>query len=174
MRGGTGVVVEYLPQLWDVASVLEPQPGPAEVADLAAAEHAGVTLADRVRGSRGQQVRIRLVTGTPVLGLLVAVFGDGLVLEDPPVTWVIRLASITVVEAGLRAPAPAHGRERGSVRSAVRQLLERDIVVATGDQMVERVRLVAVAADHLLVSAARSGQTGRLIPWSAVWWIRSG
>lgn len=164
--------MEVMPQLWDLASQLEPDPDAVDVAEVAAAEHARVTFADRLRGCRGESVRVRLATGTPVVGVLVAVHGDGIVIEDPHATWVLPMTSITRLDAHLRAPATARGRERGHVLAAVRDLLGVELVVATADQTISRVRVVAVAADHLVV--AGEGTLSGLIPWEAVAWLRSG
>lgn len=168
--------MELMPQLWDIASQLEPAPDPSDIAAVAAAEHARVSLADRVRGSCGEPVRLRLSTGTPVVGTVAAVYSDGLVVDDPHATWVVPLQSVTRLDLDLRAPVTARGRERARAITAVRDLLGGELVVATCDQLISRVRPVAVAADHLVVASdggeARGGVG--LIPWEALSWVRSG
>lgn len=166
--------MDVLPQLWDIASELAPHPDPAEVADVAAAEHAGVTCSERLRGSRGERLRIRMLTGTSVVGVLVGVHSDGILVEDPPATWAIPLRSITCVDLAMRAPAPARGRERGHLLAAMRDMLGREVAVATTDQVIDRLRLVAVGADHLLVARRGIDERAELVPWQAVSWVRSG
>jgi hypothetical protein len=173
--------MEQVPQLWDVASALAPgfEHDPDEVADVAVAEHARVACADRLRGSVGLAVRARLLTGTAIGGVLVASFVDGVVITDPQATWILPLSGVAWLDVPLRAPVRAAGRERGGVLGAVRELAPGEVVLATVDAVVSRVRLTAVAADHLLVAplpqspASTAGDAAAIVPWPAVSWVRS-
>lgn len=166
--------MDLVPQLWDLASLFAPdlEHDPDEVADVAAAEHARVALADRLRGSAGSPVRARLLIGTPVSGTVAAVFADGIVVTEPAATWVLPLAGVARLDVAARPPVPATGRERGSVLGAVRELVPGEVVVATADAAISRLRLAAVGADHLVATPAPTGDVA-LLPWSAVAWLRA-
>ncbi len=96
----------------------------AEVTERARLDHAGVELADRIRGSRGLNVRIQLVSGTIVEGVLSHAGAQALVLVEPrhqllvPYTAAVRYSGL----GRLVMPVPAGAGQRLSLASSLRGL----------------------------------------------------
>jgi hypothetical protein len=117
----------------------------AEVAELAEAEYADVTLLARLHAAVGHPVRLRLVGGTVAQGALQRVGSDWLQLDVRGRPWVVRLQALTGV-TGLpdRAvteearPLTAHLSLRSGLRALGRS--GRECVV----QLVDGTRLVGL------------------------------
>ncbi len=108
-----------------------------EVADLALAEYAHVTLAARLHASVGRELRVGLHGGDVVTGRLARVGEDWLLLAAPGAEWVVRHAGVTSI-GGLSARAD--NEEAWSVvdRLSVRVVLRR--LAAAGDAVVVHLR----------------------------------
>lgn len=148
---------ELLPQLWDLASAHQAAEaetwGLAE--ELSQAEAGQVTLADRLSGSSGAPARVTLLDGTTRSGHLVRALADGLVLACDN--------GITIVPfAALRSAVVASGtpqqetRARLGVLSECRALTGAEVSLDLAGGGPVSGRLMAVAADHLVLDAAGS------------------
>lgn len=129
----------------------------ARIADLAEAEIASTSLADRWCARRGDQLQVRLVDGTDRGGEVVDAAGSWLVLADRGRRVLVPAHAIVWVRGlGSSAPGPgaiARALTIGHVlRALAREQLAVTVHTAAGHH---RGRLGRVAADHLdLVSAA--------------------
>ncbi|MCW2866754.1 MAG: hypothetical protein JWR20_942 [Marmoricola sp.] len=96
-----------------------------EVADRVETEYAGVTLAGRWHASVGHEVRLRLIGGLQVRGVLARVGRDWLLVADGAAEWVVPVAAVFSA-AGLSARAEAEETwsvlDRLGMRSVLRGL----------------------------------------------------
>lgn len=121
------------------------------IGELVAAEHAGVTFADRCRSRHGQQLTVRLRDGSHRTGQV----------RDATRTWVMlaererrSLVPLTAVVLAwpLHGSAPEPGRveARIGLGHALRALAERSLPVLVRTHVGDhRGRIVRVGADHL-------------------------
>lgn len=150
----------------------------AELADRAHGEYARVTLESRVHASCGRSVRVELLGGAGVEGVLEQA-GDGWfrVTAVTGQEWVVRLDAVTVA-AGLSSRSTAEevrpATARLGLRSALRRLSEEGdpVVVVRLDGRSDLVRVRRVGADFLEGHrvAAEAGLQGDpvLMPFAAV------
>jgi len=135
----------------------------AEVAELARAERASVTLSARVRASVGQRLRVRVDGGEQVDGTLLEAAPQWLLLATPPARRVIvPLSAVAAIDGLATDAAPAAGvvESRLGLGQVLRALARDRVGVRVSAGGVEVVgRLDRVGADHLEV--AELGTQGR-------------
>lgn len=155
-----------------LADAQESAESDAMIADLTRAEHATITLADRLRAARGSVVVVDLADGHPVRGVVRAAArewlrvgartrGDGMHL--------IPLTAIDGVSGLGRAAVPAAGRE-AAVTVELRGLQrDRSPVLVRTRGGVHRGRIARVGADHLDVDVLDRGRRlSRTVPYAAL------
>ena len=140
----------------------------ADVAEMARAERASVTISARARASVGRSVRIRVDGGEPISGTLVEAAPEWVLLATSQVRRaLVPLAAVGAVDGFAVDAAP----EAGLVESRlglgqVLRALSRDRVgvrvVARGGEVVGRID--RVGADHLDVTEL--GAPGRSATWA--------
>jgi hypothetical protein len=96
----------------------------AEVAELTLAEYSRVTLGSRLHASLGQDVRVRLLGGRVVAGLLTRLGEDWLLLDDGTSEWVVRYPGL-VAASGLSTKAHSEDSWRVVDRLTLRAVLRR-------------------------------------------------
>lgn len=137
----------------------------AEVAELARAERASVTLSARVRASVGHTLRIRLDGAEPLAGTLLEAAPEWLLLATPPARRALVPLSAVVAVDGLAidaAPAAGVVESRLGLGQVLRALSRDRLgvrVVSGGAEVVGRID--RVGADHLDV--AELGTQGRAL-----------
>jgi small nuclear ribonucleoprotein (snRNP)-like protein len=145
----------------------------AEIAERTRAEFAQLSLLDRLRGSVGQQVRLRTLNGHDVGGELVRVGSDFVLVAAPRSEYVIALQAVAAVrDVG---PRSLQGHVVGPVvaRLGLASLLrrvaaDRSLVwLTTADGRTLRGRLQRVGSDFLELAEADAegldGGTGRAL-----------
>lgn len=157
----------------------------AEAAELTRAEWMALSLADRLRGARGQQVRLHLAWGEALEGTVHAVGEDWAGVHVPGGgSAVVPMASLAAVEAGLERAVPAPGTPAAGLAAVLRGIARTRLpVVVTGRQgsTIAEGTVDRVGRDHLDVSrhprdeARRAAAVrGRLvIPFAAVGVVRT-
>lgn len=146
----------------------------AEVADLAVAEYARVSLGARLHASLDQELRLRLVGGHLVAGRLARVGEDWLLLVDRSAEWIIRHDGIAAL-SGLSSRANSEETwsvvDRLSLRSVLRRLSGvggHCLVHFLDDQQVEgRVGRVGLDFLELHVGAGRD-RSVQVVPVASV------
>ena len=125
----------------------------AEVAERARAERASVSLADRVRASVGQVVRVRTAGAAAVDGTLVEAAPEWLLLATSPTRRaLVPLAAVAAVDGLAPDAAPAAGlvESRLGLGHVLRALSRDRVTVQISARGVEVVgRIDRVGADHL-------------------------
>lgn len=159
-----------LPQIWELSALILAEQRAEDTEQLRTAmllEHAAVTMADRLRGATGRHVQIDGSDGSTVAGVVELVGCDAAVITAAGRCWVVPLLSAAGFRIADLPPAvPPRGMERLGWRALLRRLVDRTVVVsAVGGQEVAG-RLVAVAADHLVVG---NGGGIRLVPAASLW-----
>jgi hypothetical protein len=151
----------------------------ADVAELARAERAAVTLAARLRASVGRPVRVRVGGPDVVEGVVLDAAAQWLLLATSPVRRALVPADAVVAVDGLAAHAAP---EAGAVESRLGlghalRALARDrvaVVVRTaGHDLTGRIE--RVGADHL--DLAEAGGTARgawAVPFASLRAVQSG
>jgi len=140
----------------------------ADVAELARAERASVTLSARARASVGQAVRVRVEGGEPISGTLVEAAPEWLLLATSQGRRaLVSLAAVGAVD-GLAldaAPEPGLVESRLGLGQVLRALSRDRIGVRVAARGVEVVgRIDRVGADHLDVTEL--GAQGRRAMWA--------
>jgi hypothetical protein len=125
-----------------------------EVADLAEAEQAQVSLADRLRARHGREVTLRLRDGSDVSGTVVDAAVQWLLVADAGRRVLVPTAAVAAVRSlGAAAPeAPVVERRlrlTHVLRAVAREQSEVVVRTTAGDY---RGRLTRVAADHVDVA----------------------
>ena len=146
----------------------------AEVADLTAAEYAGVDLASRLHASFDLDLQVRLLGGRVVSGRLVRTGDDWFLLADPRAEWVVRYAAVASID-GLSPRADNQDTwsvaDRLSLRSVLRRLSaagESCAVHFTDERQVEG-RIGRVGGDFFeLHRGEGAGQGAQVVPTGAV------
>ena len=140
----------------------------AEVAELARAERASVTLSARVRASVGREVRVRVDDAEPLSGTLVEAAPEWLLLATSGARRaLVPLAAVGAVDglAADAAPGPGLVESRLGLGQVLRALSRDRVGVRVGARGVEVVgRIDRVAADHLDV--AELGTAARRAMWA--------
>jgi len=125
----------------------------ADVAELARAERASVTLAARARASVGLPVRVLIAGGDTVTGELVDAAPEWLLLAVPASGRALVPAAVVAGVSGLvghAAPAPGAVESRLGLAHALRALARDRAVVRVDVGATELVgRVDRVGADHL-------------------------
>ncbi len=128
----------------------------AEVAELARAERASVTLSARARASLGHAVRVRVDEGEAITGTLIEAAPQWLLLATSPNRRaLVPLAAVAAVEgfASGAAPAPGLVESRLGLGQVLRALSRDRVSVRIDARGVEVIgRIDRVAADHLDVA----------------------
>lgn len=146
-----------------------------EVEALAEAGYAEISLADRVHASVGSRLRLGLVDGSELAGVLRRCGREWLLLDAGSCRWLIPAAAMSSVEGLPARAAPESSRPRTarlSVASALRGLAEEDprcVLRLVGDRLVPGV-LVRVGADFVVV---RSSGADLVVPFGALVAVRS-
>lgn len=139
----------------------------AEVAELTAAEYAGVGLASRLHASLGHELEVSLRGGTRVAGRLARAGQGWFLLVDGAVEWVVSTSAVCLV-AGLSSrsldEAAWSAVDRISVRSALRRLAAapEPCTVHLLDGGLLEGRLGRVGADFFELHAGEGAQ-GRVL-----------
>lgn len=129
-----------------------------EVDERSRAEYAQVSLAARVQGGLGHQVRIRMVGAAHVQGQLVRAGVDWALVQDSSQEWVLRQAAIARLTG---APARSVSEDAWSVLSrlswatVLRRVAEEasETVLHFTDGAREEARVVRVGKDFLEVTS---------------------
>ena len=130
-----------------------------EVADLAEAEQAQVSLADRLRARHGQEVTLRLRDGSDVRGTVLDAAVQWLLVSDAGRRVLVPTSAVAAARSlGAAAPeAPVVERRlrlTHVLRAVAREQSEVVVRTTAGDY---RGRLTRVAADHVDVEAEGGG-----------------
>jgi hypothetical protein len=184
--GGEGAPVTWETELLALFDDLEQQAAglamaqrDAEVAELARAEYAEVTLADRLHGSVGSRVEL-VVTGAGVLRGRLAGAGAGwcLVADElgSPQEWVVPTGAVTALRGLAPRSRPEAARPvtaRLGLGSVLRRLAEqRDTVqLVRVDGERRNGRLGRIGADFLELVSPDAGV--EVVPMTAVAALRS-
>ena len=140
----------------------------AEVAELARAERASVTLSARVRASVGQSVRVRVDDTEAISGTLVEAAPEWMLLATSPTRRaLVPLAAVAAVDGLVADAAPDPGlvESRLGLGQVLRALARDRVGVRVSARGVEVVgRIDRVGADHLDV--AELGAQGRRALWA--------
>ena len=143
----------------------------AAVADLTRAEHATITLVERLRGSAGP-VTLELLDGSAVAGELRDAAEEWVLIDEQRRQHLVPTSAITAV-AGLdrhAQPAPSARSARLGLGHALRALMRdrRPVQVRTPSGAVAG-WVARVGKDHLDVEVVPGAAHGaRVVPWSAV------
>lgn len=135
----------------------------ARVGELARAEAARFSLADRLRGCSGGELRLRLCDGTDVTGTLTQVAEQWVLLATATAQVLVPAhAAVAVYGMGPRAAGPRSGVEaRLSLGHALRALSRDRVavrVVVAGSALAGRVE--RVGRDHLELEDRRGAEPG--------------
>lgn len=175
-RGGLEGIEAVLADLEQQAHGLHLREREEDVAALAAVEQGRVTVEERVHGSLGRQVRVRIAGGEALTGEVGAAGRGWVALEVGVRTWWLRLAAVaTVTGLGARAlveearPAAA----RLGIGAPLRSLAERraPVVVLLRDGTRIDGTIVRVGADFLEVrtpAGDTSGAAVEVVPYAAL------
>jgi len=122
-----------------------------EVLDLAEAEQAQVTLADRLRARRGQAVSLRLTDGSDVHGTVLDAAVQWLLVADTGRRVLVPVSAVAAARnLGHAAPESPVVERRLRLTHVLRALAREEAAVvvrtAAGDH---RGRITRVAADHV-------------------------
>ncbi|WP_194948294.1 Fis family transcriptional regulator [Actinomyces trachealis] len=131
--------------------------------ELAEAELGEVGLADRLCGAAGQRLQLAVRGGVVLAGVLLAVRGQHVLLrEDSGTQALVPLRSVIAAwPLGLKAVSPEGGVHERSLRSLMRALVRRGVVVRLSLLGVELAgRPVRVGADHVDVVVAGGAAMG--------------
>lgn len=149
-----------------------------DLAALAAAEHARLTLEERVHGSVGRSVTARVVGGETLSGVVEAAGRGWCALAVGSRTWWLLLAAVTTVSglgprALVEAARPATGRL--GVGAPLRELAERGVpvVVLLRDGTRLEGRVARVGGDFVEVRTAHD-PTVEAVPYAAIAGISAG
>ncbi len=146
-----------------------------EVEALAEAGYAEIALAERAQASVGRRLRLVLVDGSEVAGVLSRCGAGWLLLGAGPEDWLVPVPAVVLLEglAPGSVPAAAHPRTaRLGVGSVLRRLAEEGspcVLRLRGERLVSGA-LVRVGADFVLV---RTTGTDLDVPLAAVVAVRS-
>ena len=146
----------------------------AEVADLAVAEYAGVSLASRLHASLGQDLRVRLLGGRVVGGRLARLGADWFLLVDGSSEWVVRHDGLVTL-SGLSPRAHSEDTwsvvDRLTLRAVLRRLASTNepcVVHFCDDQQLDG-RIGRVGQDFFELSVGEpSNSHVRAVPNAAV------
>lgn len=160
----------------------------AEIAERALVDSAGVELADRLRGSLGQAIRVHLAAGSTIDGVLSHAGSEALVVDEPAHQVLIPYAAAVQYSglSRLAVPEPSKVRQRLGLGSALRGLA-RDrarVTVLLGrrpDEPGQQGMIKTVGRDFLDLAVAKDGDGPRpstgwptvTIPFAALAAIRS-
>lgn len=150
-----------------------------EVADLARAERANVPWTDRVRASRGCELRVHVGEGEPLRGVLVDVAAHWLLLAQSARQVLVPVTAVVAVEGLTVQAAPAAGavERRLGLGHALRALArDRAPVVVHARGLVVAGRVDRVGADHLDLTVADGARGGSsvAVPFASLIAVRSG
>ncbi|WP_146842785.1 hypothetical protein [Cellulomonas composti] len=151
-----------------------------EVADLVRAERAQVRLADRWRGARGATLRLVLVDGQVVEGVVVDSAAQWVLLAEPGRRQALVPAGAiaAVVGAPPHAAAPGGEVDRSLTLGHTLRALTRDRVTVLLDVRGSRLRgrLERVGADHVDLSPLDVVRDAApwSVPFDAILVVRSG
>lgn len=142
------------------------------LADLTRAERATVSLADRLRASRGWPVALELVDGSRVNGEVREVGVEWVLIDERPWQHLVPLRATTVV-AGLSShavPEPSGSRAGLGLPSALRVLMRDRGTVHVRTVSCRVVgRIARVGKDHIDVEELELGsRSGRTVPFGAL------
>jgi hypothetical protein len=150
----------------------------ADLAERVRAERASVSIADRVRAASGVRLRVWLLGGTVVEGVVADAASQWLLLADGARQVLVPTAAVAGVGglAADSAPPPGVVERRLSLGHALRALArDRAPVVVVADGYELAGRLERVGADHVDVTPT-GGPTAaaRAVPFAALRAVRTG
>lgn len=143
------ILVETIASELDAELRLEAQ---GEVRELTAAEEAGLSLHDRIRGSIGRFVTIRTLSSHTLNGTLRASGGDWLILERERIFMIIPENAIKEI-SGLGVAFVATERFPIPLNALLRRLVGISTTVVMGQEY-RNVVIRSVGADYLAVEPA--------------------
>lgn len=167
-------VLGLLEDLEQQAAGLHQAERDAEVAGLSVAEYADIDLCSRLHASVGAELRLRLLGGRMLSGLLTRVGTDFLLLERPGQQWLVRLPAVSrlggvAVGSVSREALPLSARL--GVRSVLRRIADAggECQLVFSDDSVLEGRIGRVGADFLeLRSPTGSAQGDDVVPLESV------
>ncbi|MCM3906756.1 hypothetical protein [Trueperella bernardiae] len=137
----------------------------AEVADLADAERATLTVGDRLRGAVGASIEVA-VRGLVLDGVVEAVGEGWFLLTDATHEHIVLTEAVVILSRVSWAQTPGSGLPV-SVGSFVRQLQDTYVALRGPDVNVAG-RVVGVGRDHLLIEEEGGDRYGSYAqPWEA-------
>ncbi|MFI2753022.1 hypothetical protein ACGIF2_06270 [Cellulomonas sp. P22] len=153
----------------------------AQVSELTRAERATVTVADRLRASRGARIGVRVRGGALVDGVVLDTAPEWLLLGEQARRTLVPLDAVTAV-VGLvphAAPAPGEVERRLGLGHALRALARDRVVVRVETDGAELTgRIERVGADHLDLVTGHGevlrGGTWWTVPFAGLRAVRSG
>ncbi|UNX55830.1 hypothetical protein MF406_06230 [Georgenia sp. TF02-10] len=130
------------------------------VVELTEAEVGAVHLADRVRARLGEELVVRLRTGTHVRGRLLDAAPQWLLLDDDGRRVLVPLDAVaTVSPLGAAAPDPGDAERRLRVTHVLRMLARQGTRLRVTSEAGDYVGwVVRVGADHLDLRTDRDGE----------------
>lgn len=144
---------------WEAARREEDE---ARIADLAEAEMGRVTLADRLRATRGAALTLVLADGSTTTGTVLDAAVHWLLLADGERRRVVPVAAVAAAwPLGVAAPAPGVVEQRLTLGHVLRALAREGTVIRLRTRAgVYLGRVVRVGADHLDLVLATGGAGG--------------
>jgi len=129
-----------------------------EVRERAQAERAAVTLGAILAASDGARLRVTLVDGTRVEGVVSDCAAQWVHLVDGPRAWLVPATAIAAVEgAAPGAPSPGMVASRLTLGHALRALADdAHEVLVTAHGVQARGAITAVGSDFVVVGATRT------------------
>lgn len=140
-----------------------------EVAALAEAGYAEIALVARVSAATGRRLRVGLVDGTEVVGLLSRYGAGWLLLDAGESVWLVPVHAVALVEGLGAGSVPESARPRTarlSIGSVLRRLAEAGqpcVLRLLGGRLVQGL-LLRVGADFVVL---RSGEIELAVPMAA-------
>ncbi|MBL0884880.1 hypothetical protein [Myceligenerans indicum] len=144
----------------------------AMVAELTRAEHATISLADRLRAAVGGAVVVDLADGEPVRGVVREAAATWLLLQGAartPARHLVPLAAIDGLSGLGPGSVPAVHREPAITTLLRGMQRDRRIVLVRTRGRESRGRIARVGADHLDLEVLDGGyRDGRVVPFAAL------
>jgi hypothetical protein len=141
----------------------------SEISERARVEIAGIDVCDRLRGAIGQEIDVKLRSGTQLSGTLSHVGSESLVLDQGRHEWLVPITAVMVYQGlGRQArTAPSSASQRLGLASALR-VLARDraelavhlLEPAQGDEAMRGV-VDRVGRDHFDLAVMVPGEVRR-------------
>lgn len=154
----------------------------SEITERARVELAGIELGDRLRGAAGTPIKVVLVDGNVIRGLLGHIGSEWLVLTDGSRQWLIPSASVLSYEGlGRLARKPSSRTQQALGIASALRALSRDraellvhLTVRAADGYKVRGVMDRVGRDHFDLAVVPHGEARRVANVAAVMTIPFG